>query len=194
MRPRFHPDAAVALCALAGVVALHGLALALDPPSVSLGEVPGREGSRVAVEARVVELWRGERATRLVLADAQHRLPAFAPPDAAVSRGDVVRAVGIASRLDEGPGLSLESVTVVRRAESVVLVPHDLAAAPAAYDGARVVVLGEARGGDLVGEGARVRVSGEPPPGAGAWLASGTFAYREREAAYVLRVESWTRP
>lgn len=194
MRARLHPDAAVALCAAGGVLTLLLLAHLLEPPEVALGDVPAREGARVAVEARVVEVVRGEQATRLVLADAHHRLPAFAPPDATFGRGDFVRAVGIASRLDEGPGLSLESVAVLRPAASVVLLPRDLGASPEAYDGARVVVLGEPRGGDLVGEDARIRLAGEPPPGAGAWLAHGAFRYREREAAYVLWVEAWTRP
>lgn len=195
VRARLHPDAAVALAALAGVLLLLLLARALEPPTVALVEVPAREGSRIAVEARVVDLVRGERAARLVLADGHHRIPAFAPPDVAVARGDLVRAVGIASRLEEGPGLSLESATVLEPAGTTLLAPRELAASPASYDGARVAVLGEPRGGDLVGVDARLRLSGEPPPlEGGAWVARGTFAYREREAGYVLRVEAWTRP
>lgn len=189
---RLHPDAAVALLALAGVSALLLLAHALEPPRVALAEVPDREGARVQVEARVLQV----EGRRLVLADATHRIGAFAPAHGpAPARGDLVRAEGIVARLDDGPGLSLDALVVVEPAAARPLLPSDLAARPESHDGARVLVLGEVRGDALVGGDARVRLRGEPPPSQeGDWLARGTFHYREEEAAYVLRVESWTRP
>lgn len=192
VRPRLHPDAAVALLALAGVSSLLLLAHVLEPPRVPLSEVPDREGQRVQVEARVLRV----SGAYLLLADATHRLGAFAPPDDPLpARGDLVRAEGIATRLDDGPGLSLDTLEVVEPAATRPVLPSDLAAAPQAHDGARVLVAGEVRGDALVGGGARVRLRGEPVPSKeGDWLAAGVFHYRPEEAAYVLRVETWTRP
>lgn len=191
---RVPPDLLVLLAAAGGIALLAGLGRALDPTSVSLGDVPAHEGERVVVHARVLEAASGARATRLVLADAHHRLPAFAPPGLVVFPGDEVRAIGIASRLDDGPGLSLERVDLVARAAKRALGPAEVARDPQAYDGARILVLGEARADRLVGEDARLRVAGVAAPGTGWWLAEGVFRYRADEAAYVLRVESWTRP
>lgn len=195
-RPRLPTDAALSLLALGGVLALLALARWSEPPQVALSDVPAREGARVAVEARVLEAAAGRRAAFLVLADDAHRLPAFAPLDPPLAPGDRVRAVGIATRLDDGaPGLSLERVEVVERAATRVLSPADLAARPHAYEGARVLVRGEARDGALAGGGARVLLAGDPPPEReGAWLAAGTFRYAEGRTAYVLRVDAWTRP
>ena len=192
MRARLHPDAAVLLLALAGVSALLLLAHLSEPPRVPLSEVPAREGERVQVEARVLRV----QGRHLLLADATHRLGAFAPPHGDLpARGDLVRAEGVATRLEDGPGLSLDRLVVVEPAASRPLLPSDLSADPRAHDGARVLVLGEVRGDALVGGGARVRLRGEPPPEkAGDWLAEGVFHWRAEETAYVLRVESWTRP
>lgn len=163
---------------------------------MSLAEAAEREGERVGVEARVLQA----HGRRLVLGDGHHRLGAWAPTGTEPpARGDLVRAEGIVTRLDDGPGLSLDALRVVEPAASRPLTPAELGAGPEAYDGARVLVRGEVRGDALVAEGGRVRLRGEPPPARGAegegdWLARGVFHYRPEEAAYVLRVESWTRP
>ena len=192
MRLRLPPDASIALLALAGVCALLLLAHLSEPPRVALSEVPAREGERVQVEARVLQV----RGRHLLLADATHRLGAFAPVgQEPPARGDLVRAEGVATRLDDGPGLSLDALLVVEPAASRPLLPSDLSTRPEAHDGARVLLVGEVRGDALVGGGARVRLRGEPVPQKdGDWLAEGVFHYRAEETAYVLRVETWTRP
>lgn len=191
-----HPDALLLFFSLLGVSGLLLLAHLLEPPLVSLAEAAEREGERVGVEARVLQA----HGRRLVLSDGHHRLGAWAPAGAEPpARGDLVRAEGIVTRLDDGPGLSLDALRVLEPAASRPLSPAELGAAPGSWDGARVLVLGEVRGEALVGEGARVRLRGEPLPargeqGEGDWLARGVFHYRPEEAAFVLRVESWTRP
>lgn len=188
---RLPSDLVIALLAFVTVGALHVLAENLEPPLVSLEEVPSREGARVMVEGRVL----GVAGRHVVLADATHRMGAFLPEAGAVARGDLVRVVGISARLHDGPGLSGERVEVLEPAASRILSPADLGASPAERDGARVLVEGEIRDDSLVGGGGRVRLRGEPAPSReGDWLARGVFHYRPEEAAYVLRVESWTRP
>ena len=200
-RARLHPDAAVLAVAVLGVLGLLLFAQLARPPLVALEEAAAREGARVAVEARVLQA----DGRRLVLSDGHHRLPAWAPASQPPpARGDLVRAEGVVTRLADGPGLSLDALAVTEPAASRVLSPADLGEAPAAHDGARVRVAGEVRGDALVGEGARVRLRGEPLPargegwsegaGEGDWVALGTFHYRPEEAAYVLRVEAWSRP
>lgn len=186
---RLHPDHAVALLSLLGVLLLLAWSRAAEPPLVTLGEAPAREGARVAVEARVVEV----RGPLLTLADEGHRIRAFAPPGPPPARGDLGRGEGLVTRLDDGPGRSLDALGVLERAASRALQPSELAARPHAYDGARVLVAGEVRDDALVGGGARVRLRGEPAPSdEGEWLAEGVFHYRMEEAAFVLRVETWT--
>lgn len=188
-----HPDAAVVLVALVGVAALSIAADALEPPTISAGEAPHHEGARVALVARVLEAHHGERGRFLVLADPHHRLTALAGPGDGPAVGDLVRVVGIVQRMERAWGLSLDRVETLEMAASRALSPGELARAPHAWEGARVLARGELRDGMLVGGDARVRVTGEPPPREdGAWLAAGTFHYREREAAFVLRVDTWT--
>lgn len=187
---RAHPDVVLTVVALAAVASLFGLAHLLTPPRVMFAEA--QEGARVEVEARVLDLFDGPRARRLTLTDGAHRMPAFAPHEPPLERGDVVRAVGIVSRDEKGLLLSLESVEVVLATARVVRQPAELAARPAEFDGARVVVEGEVRSGALVGGGARVRLAGDAAPREGAVVVTGAFGYHETDASYVVWVESWT--
>lgn len=191
-RSALSTDALLATLALAGVLLLTILAHALAPPGVSLLEATQREGQRVSVEARVLDLRDGERARWMELTDGAHRLGAFAPLSPAVERGDVVRAEGVVARDGRDYVLSIDALAVLVPAERVVRTPAELAASPWAFDGARVVVAGEARAGMLVGDGARVGLRGEDAPREGAVVVTGTFAYREADASYVVWVESWT--
>lgn len=191
-RPRHaHPDVVLTLGALGAVLLLLALSHALHPPRVSLAEAAAREGARVEVEARVLDLREGARARWLSLTDGAHRMPAFAPRAPAIERGDVVRAAGIVSRLDDGLTLSLDTIEVVVPTARVVRDPAELAAAPEAFDGAQVVVAGEVRGGAIVGDGARIALTGDAPR-AGDVIVTGTFYYHETDASYVIQVESWT--
>lgn len=187
------PDAAIIVAAVVGVGALHLLALWLTPPLVDLAEVPAREGARVAVEARVLRVVHGDNGRALTLAQDGTRVTALAGPGDGPARGDVVRAVGVATRLSDGVGLSLERVDVVLAAGARPLLPSDLARSPEDHDGARVAVRGELRDDALVGGGARVRVTGEAPPAkSGVFVAAGDFLYRATDASFVLRVATWT--
>jgi len=187
---RPHPDLALALAALLAVVLLLGLAELLTPTRVAFADA--KEGERVEVEARVLDVTEGKRARRLVLTDGAHRMPAFAPREPAIERGDVVRGVGIVARDEAGLLLSLESLHVVQPTARVVRQPADLAARPHEFDGARVVVEGEVRAGALAGGGARVALAGEGAPTEGAVVVTGTFRYHALHARYVVWVESWT--
>ena len=187
---RLHPDVVLAAAAIAAVALLLGLAQLLDPPLVAFADA--KEGERVEVEARILDLFDGARVRRLVLTDGAHRMPAFAPREPPLERGDVVRAIGVVSRGDDGLLLSLEKVQVVVPTARVVRQPADLAARPAEFDGARVVVEGEVRSGALVGGGARVRLAGDAAPKEGAVIVTGAFRYHEVDASYVVWVESWT--
>jgi hypothetical protein len=182
-------DASVLLACLAGVGALHLLAHVLAPPLVALADLPAHEGGRVAVEARVLQVHRRS----FVL--AQEGTRALALGDAGAQPGDVVRAVGLASRLSDGVGLSTERVEVLVHAGERPLDPAALAAQPRDYEGARVLLRGEAREGALVGGGARVKLDGEPPPpdARGLWLVAGTFHYRTNDASFALRADAWSR-
>lgn len=187
---RIHPDVALGLAALAAVALLSGLADWMAPPRVLFAEA--QEGARVEVEARVLDLFDGPRARRLTLSDGAHRMPAFAPREPSVERGDVVRAVGIVARDEDGLLLSLESLEVVHATARIVRQPADLAARPEEFVGARVVVEGEVRAGALVGGGARVTLLGDAAPKEGAVVVTGAFRYHEVDARYVVWVESWT--
>lgn len=178
-------DVAVVVASLLGVGALHLLSAALEPPLVLLADAPKHEGERVAFEARVL---RATPGGLVILAQDGARVNAFSK--ARVGAGDQVRAVGVLN----GGALSVESIVVLQKAAIRPIEPADLAASPRDFEGARVLVRGEARDGALVGGGARVRVMGEPAPvGAGSWLVSGTFRYHEKDASFVLVAESWTR-
>ena len=193
--PHVHPDAAVPLLAVGGVLFLTFLSHALAPPLIVPAEAPQHEGARVVVELRVLDVRHGERGRFLTLSDEHHRLAALAGPGEGPAPGDVVRAVGIVQRLDRAWGVSIERMEVVEAAASRALSPADVARAPDAYVGARVLLRGEMRGEQLVADGARLRVSGvEPPSAEGWWLAAGTFHYRASDASYALRVDAWTRP
>lgn len=189
---RPHPDVALALTALLAVGALHVLADALTPPRVTFAEA--KEGARVEVLARVLDFFEGTRARRLTLSDGAHRMPAFAPHEPSIERGDVVRGVGIVSRDESGLLLSLEEVEVVHATARLVRQPADLAARPAEFDGARVIVEGEARAGFLAGGGARVKLLGDDIPKEGYVVVTGAFRYHETDASFGVWVESWTWP
>lgn len=196
VRPRLGPDASLILLAVLAVALLHVAKLLLAPPLVALAEAPAREGERVAVEARVVRAAHGERGRFLMLADDAARLPALAGAGEGPAPGDVVRVVGVVSRFDDGLGISVERIDVLVPAATRPLSPATLARSPEAYEGARVLVRGELRGGALLGGGARVALGGEPAPrdaDDALWLAAGTFYYRTESAAYVLSVDAWTR-
>ncbi|GEM_PF-4202013 len=192
---RLHPDLAVVLVALLAVALLAALSLLLSPARVAVRDAPLHEGSRVLVEGRVLQASGTDRGRHLVVADDTARIGVVAGPGPVPAPGDRVRVTGLVSRLDDGPGLSAESLDVVEAAAPRPLDPATLARAPALYEGARVLVRGEPREGDLVGGGARVRLAGLAPPSApGAWLAAGAFRYDEAHAAYVLKVDAWSRP
>lgn len=186
-------DVPLAALALAGVLALLALAQLTEPDVAPLAGA--REGARIAVEARVLAAHEGARATFVTLHDGAHRMDGFAPREARLLPGDWVRAVGVVSRDGGALVLSIDRATVLARAPGAPLPPGTLAREPDAWDGARVAVVGELRAGALVGGDARVKVEGErAPEPRGAWVATGVFRYDASEAAYVLRVESWTRP
>lgn len=187
-------DVVLTLTALGAALTLTGLAEWTRPPHVSLLEASSQEGARVEVDARVLALGDGPRARYLELSDGARRMPAFAPREPALERGDIVRAVGVVSRTDTGLALSLERVTVLVPTARVERQPAELAHAPAEYDGARVVVRGEARAGMLAGGGARIAMRGDDAPREGQTIVTGLFRYHEPDASYVLWVESWTRP
>lgn len=189
---RVSTDLVLVVLALAAVALLATLAHALEPPRVTLGGAAGREGARVEVEARVLDVRETNRARWLELTDGAHRLEAFAPPAPHVERGDTVRAQGVVSRGERAMVLSIDALEVVLATARVVRSPAELAATPWAFDGARVVVEGEVRAGMLVGDGARVGLRGDDVPGAGAVVVSGDFRYREADASFVVWVESWT--
>lgn len=190
---RPHPDAAVLAAALLGVLLLHAAAAATAPRHVPLHDVAAHEGGRIAVEGLVVDVRHGERGRFLQVAADGLRLPIVAGRGDGPHAGDRVRAIGLVTRLDAGLGLSLERLDVLAPRGSAVLVPSDLATRPRDFEGARVRVEGEARGGELAADGARLRLAGEPPPSAGWWVAEGDFTYDASRAAYVLRVGAWTR-
>lgn len=188
----------VLLAALAGVTLLHVVGALAHPPLVPVEDVPDHEGARVAVEALVLDVRHGARGRYVVLADASARVPALAGPGDGPAPGDLVRAVGVVTRLDDGPGLSAESIDVLVPAASRPLSPADVARDPQRHEGARVLVHGVVRDGMLVGGGARLQLAGEPFPthareGDEAWSAAGTLRYHARTAAYVLAVDAWTR-
>lgn len=187
---RPHPDVTLTLLALAAVALLFGLGQLLTPPRVAFADA--QEGARVEVEARVLDIDDGRRARRLTLTDGAHRMPAFAPLEPPLTRGDVVRAVGLVAREESGLVLSLDEVEVVVATARVIRQPGELAQRPDEFDGARVVVEGDVRSGALVGGGARVRLAGDALPKEGAVVVAGTFRYHERDASYVVWVESWT--
>lgn len=172
---------------------LVALSLWTAPTTLAARDAPAHEGDRITLEARVLAASGSARGRHLVVADDTARLPVVAQPGALPQPGDRVRIVGLVARLDEGIGLSAERIEVLEGATTVD--PSTLARTPALYEGARVLVRGEAREGALVGGGARVALTGEPVPAAGgAWLASGTFYYNTDHAAYALKVETWSRP
>lgn len=178
------------LAALAGIAVLWTMGALLEPPRIALGEAPAHEGARVSVEGRVLDA----HGARLVIADARHRVLAFAPAGAAAA-GDVVRGAGVVQRVDGAWAIDLDRIDVIERAASRAVSPADLAREPGSFVGARVLVRGEAREDVLVGGGARLRVLGEPAPELGVWwLADGVFEYRAGDAAYALRVSVWNRP
>lgn len=184
-------DAAVLALALLGVLLLSGLARWTEPDLVALADAGAHEGARVAVEGRVLRFAPGARAAFVTLAHDGARLDGFAPPDAPLARGDVVRAVGVVARGDRTMVLSIERAIVVEPAASRAVEVAALATRPADYDGARVLVHGEARQGALAGDDLRVAVRGAPAPSSGWWLAEGDFGYHDKSAAYVLDVVSW---
>ena len=195
MRRRGPPtDALLAALALGSVLALTLLAHVLEPPLVSLAEAAKREGARVAVEARVLDARPGPRARWMELSDGAHRLGAFGPLVPEVGRGDTISGAGVVSRDGRSFLLSLDELSVVQRADVAVRRPDDLAASPSAFDGARVVVRGEVRGGALVGDAARIAMRGDDVPTAGFAVVTGSFRYHEPSAAYVLWVETWSPP
>jgi len=183
---RPHPDLLLSLLALGAVGALTLLAHALEPPLVALADV--KEGSRVAVEARILDL----RGRWTMLSDGAHRLPAFLPREASAERGDLVRGAGVVARNDDGLVLSLDEMEVTLPTARVIREPAELAAAPHEFDRARVVVEGDVRAPYLVGGGARVRLAGDGAPIEGAVIVTGVFRYHEVDATYVIGVESWT--
>lgn len=189
---RVRPDLVLTGAAVLAILLLGGLAHWMEPPLVALGEA--QEGARVKVEARVLSVRATERGQLLTLSDGAHSMPAFAPRVPVVARGDEVVATGIVSRVDDGLALSADALRVTRATASVERLPAELAAQPAGFEGARVVVRGEVRDGMVVGGGARVALRGEDAPRDGAVIVTGTFAYRELDASYVVWVESWTRP
>ena len=193
--PHVHPDAAVPLVAVGGVLLLTLLSHAVAPPLIVPAQAPQHEGTRVAVELRVLDVRHGERGRFMTLADEHHRLAALAGPGDGPAPGDVVRVVGVVQRVDRAWGVSVERLDVLEPAASRALSPADVARAPDAFVGARVLLRGELRGEQLVADGARLRVSGaEPPSPDGWWLAAGTFHYRASDASFALRVDAWTRP
>lgn len=187
-------DATLTGLALVGIAALAAFAAWSEPDVVPFVEAASHEGARVAIEGRILALHEGARARHLTLSDGSARMSAFAPLSPALSLGDVVRLIGVVSRLDDGIGLSAERVELVQTTASILLTPADLAARPLAYEGARVTVVGDVRDGGIAGGGARVAIAGEPAPHEGRWIATGTLRYAEPSARYVLRVETWTRP
>lgn len=189
---RAHPDVVLAVVALGAVLILSGLAQVLTPPRVTFAQAD--EGSRVEVHARVLDLHDGPRARRLVLSDGAHRMPAFAPREPDLERGDVVRAIGIVSRDETGLLLSIEELEVLHATARLTRQPAELAARPSELDGARVVVEGEVVKGAIVGGGARIGLAGDHAPTEGHVIVAGTFRYRESDASYVIWVESWTLP
>lgn len=189
---RAHPDVVLSSIAIGAVLLLFGLAEVVAPARVTFAEA--REGARVEVQARVLDLHEGPRTRFLTLSDGAHRMPAFAPPDPPLERGDLVRAVGLVSRDERGLILSLESVEVTVATARLTRQPSELAARPAEFDGARVVVEGEAVKGAIVGGGARIRLAGEGAPREGYVIVTGAFRYHEADASYVVWVESWTAP
>lgn len=191
-RSLLHPDLALALAALTAVALLTGLAHALAPPRVTLEQAAAREGARVEVEARVLDVADAARVRRLVLTDGAHRMPAFAPRAPPLGPGDIVRAAGIVARGDDGLLLSLDTVELLTPAARDVRSPAEIAAHPAAFDGARVVLAGTVQRGALAGEGARIALRGDDAPRAGDVIVTGTFRYHENDASYVVWVESWT--
>lgn len=194
--PCLHPDVALLLATLSAVAALHGVKALAEPPLVAALDAPEHEGARVAVEARVLDLRHGARGRWMMLADDTARLPVLAPPGDGPARGDTVRAVGVVTRGDDGaPALSLERLEVLQPAATRPLTPAEVARAPHLHEGARMLVRGEWRDGQLAADGARLTLAGDAPPerDTGPWLAAGTFYYRERSASYVLAVDTWTR-
>lgn len=189
---RLSTDLVLAALALAAVILLTILAHGAEPPRVTLAGAAAREGARVEVEARVLDVREGGRARWMELTDGAHLLEAFAPPAPRVERGDLVRAQGIVSRGERAMVLSIDTLQVTLATARVVRSPAELAASPWAFDGARVVVEGEARAGMLVGGGARVGLRGEDLPREGAVVVTGVFRYRENDASFVVWVESWT--
>lgn len=183
----------VVLVALAGVATLHLAAALLEPRLATIPDLPANEGGRVALEGRALDVRHGDRGRFFILAADGMRAPVLAGPGEGPHRGDEVRVVGIVTRLDGAVGLSLERLDVTAPAGARILTPADVASRPEDHDGARVRVEGEARGGELRGDGARLRLAGVPPPGDGWWVASGDVHYDARVAAYVLQVGSWTR-
>lgn len=189
---RAHPDVVLTLVALGAVLSLSGLAQVLAPPRVTFAQAD--EGARVEVEARVLDLDDGPRARRLVLSDGTNRMPAFAPREPDLERGDVVRAIGIVSRDQNGLLLSVEELEVVLATARLTRQPAELTVRPTELDGARVVVEGEVVKDAIVGGGARIGLAGDAAPTDGYVIVTGTFRYRETDARYVIWVESWTSP
>jgi hypothetical protein len=187
---RPHPDAVVILVAILGVLLLLAAERVLAPPLVTLPEAAAREGDRVEVEARVLFVSHARHGRLVALAMDGARMDALAGAGDGPGKGDVVRARGVV----RGGALSVDRIEVILPAATRPLDPSDLARAPADFDGAPILVRGEARDGFLAGGGARVRIAGAPAPGDGAWLVAGVFRYHERDASYVLQADAWTRP
>ena len=196
---RFSTDLTLAVLALIGVAALHLAALVSAPPLISLADAAAHEGDRIQVEARVLDVLptRGGAAARLTLVADGWRLTAWGDRAAAGrDAGDHVRAAGVLSRDDAGAwALDIEQLEVVAAAATRAHTSDDVARDPAGYDGARLLVVGEVRGHDLVGIDARLPWRGPAPPDpTGVWAATGTFRYDARHFSYQFNVEAWHAP
>ncbi len=190
---RLRTDAALLFASLVAILLLALLRVVLAPPLLPVEDVAEHEGERVSVLARVLDARHGARGRFLMLADETARVPALAGRGDGPFAGDFVRVVGVVTRFDDGPGISVESIEVVENAASRPLAPSEIARAPESFEGARVLLVGELRDGALVGGGARIAVAGHDAPARdGWWLAAGVVRYHESRVAYSLVVDTWT--
>ncbi|MEA3198890.1 MAG: hypothetical protein QOE90_318 [Thermoplasmata archaeon] len=195
MRAPLHPDLAVVLAASVAVVVLLAVSLGTAPAAIAAKDAPLHDGQRVRLDARVLAASGSARGLRLVVADDTARLTVLGQAGLAQPQpGDRVRLVGLVAQLSDGLGLSAETITVTQRAATQPIDPAQVARQPQLYEGARVLLRGEARDGALAGGGARMLLSGLAPPAPGSWLAAGTVFYDTAHAAYELRVDAWSRP